>query len=199
MPYDDDFYDQYREYLEEPVVRKQHGSMFNLFGSICCSHNYGNVIDLGSGLNEYLQYSCVVDNYLAIDYNNPNNIKNFIEGDYTIGVLKYLKDWPFQPNIFVSLFSIEACLPPDAKYHLYRRIFEEVPSIRYGLVSGFYYESKRDNLLVNENGKITSFQTIENQMDWQDDTFTEMRTILRVPSKMFGDDVYEVWKILKRN
>ncbi|NCN51545.1 hypothetical protein GW931_00875 [archaeon] len=43
-----------------------------------------------------------------------------------------------------------------------------------------------------------SYQTLENIEDVFSEVFSEMRTLLPVPSKMFGKDVFEVWKYFER-
>ncbi len=83
------------------------------------------------------------------------------------------------------------------KYNFYRRIFRELP-IQLALVSGFYYENRIKEEQVKETGEIVSYQSIEDQREFMCPEFIEFRTHLPVPSKMFGEDVIEVWKLLVR-
>ena len=99
---------------------------------------------------------------------------------------------------FISLFSVECCQLATIKYDLYNRIFSEFPTIGYGLVGGFFYQSKRDQESVSETGEIISYQTIEDPSLYISNLFTELRIHLHTPSKMFGQDVIEVWKFFIR-
>jgi len=51
---------------------------------------------------------------------------------------------------------------------------------------------------VEEAGELKSYQTLEHPEDVISDIFTEKRVIIPAPSKMFGPDVYEVWKFFER-
>ncbi len=133
--------------------------------------------------------------YVGVDKNDTGVVRPFIQSDYTD--LSFLENLPFAPNAFVSLFSIEACLPKKKRYRLYEELFERA-DISIGLSAGFYYESKKDQDTVGETGGIISYQTIEPLEYHDSDVFEEMRIVLKTPSAMFGPDVVEVWKILTR-
>ncbi len=192
--YGTEFYQLYLGYLQEPTVRANHDMMFETFYRFTRPTQL-RIMDLGCGLGEYSRYGPHSE-YVGIDLNNAGQVKNFVHMDYT--ELNLASHLPFVPNAFVSLFSIEACYPAKSKYALYERIFAENPSIRYGLVSGFFYESRRGLETVSEAGKIVSYQTIEDQSKYVSGNFSEVRVYLRTPSKMFGDDPVEVWKMLAR-
>jgi hypothetical protein len=188
--YNEDFYDNYKDYLKEPTVRKVHDRMLNLFVKLFPLDEELNVIDFGCGLCEYHQFGAY-DNYIGID--QIKLAPHVVQGDYIkIGKINIGN---FEPSAFVSLFSIECCL--KEKYEFYRKIFRENENIQAGLLSGFYYEERKDSEIVVETGGIKSYQTIEKQEIWPE--FIEMRVYERVPSKMFGHDVVEVWKFLLRN
>ena len=104
----------------------------------------------------------------------------------------------FLPNVFVSLFSIEPCLPRYARYNLYEKVFVHYPEIRAALVSGFYYEDKIGQTKVKETGGIESYQTSGRFGGEVSEIFDETFITMRTPSKLFGDKVVEVWKILER-
>lgn len=189
--YDKKFYEKYEQYLKEPAVRKFHDKMF--YVSNRSQSNYPNVVDLGSGTGEYYRYyyQHTVGSYFPIDFNNPNDLPHFIEGDYL--TLKL----PEKSTAFVSLFSAECCMPCPEKYYFYEELFRENPQIKSGTVAGFYYKSKKNDPVVKEIcGE--SYQTIEDQRHWMSGLFTEMRIYASVPSNLFGDDVVEVWKFFER-
>ncbi len=195
MPYDEIFYQRYREYLKEGVVRKNHDRMFELLPLLALPNEL-RVIDLGCGTGEYITYDQRHALYAGVDLNNTGNVAPFIQRDYC--ALDFAPLVPFTPNAFVSLFSIECSYPPEAKYGLYSRIFSAFPHLRCGLSAGFYYESRRDQPTVTEAGEIESYQTIEKSPVDDSYLFRESRILLRTPSEMFGQDVVEVWKFFVR-
>ena len=194
MPYDENFYKLYKNYLKEPVVRKNHDFVFGCFKKLAGRSNL-SIIDLGCGLGEYQTRGQYTD-YVGIDLNNTGKIRNFVSADYH--KLNFAKKLPFKPNAFVSLFSIECCNPAKEKYTLYNKIFKAMPSIKYGLVGGFFYESKRNQEAVEEAGENISYQTIEDPSCYISRVFNELRLHIYTPSTMFGQDVVEVWKIFMR-
>jgi hypothetical protein len=88
-------------------------------------------------------------------------------------------------------------MPAFDKYAFYEKIFMEY-DIQMALVAGFYYRNRIQEDKVTETGGIVSYQSIEDQRNYPCNNFIEMRTYIDVPSKMFGDDVVEVWKLLIR-
>ncbi len=195
MPYDENFYCMYRKYLQESTVRRNHDAIFRLFASLV-HPVLPQVMDLGCGVGEYAMYDPHHTAYVGIDLNNSGEVKSFIRRDYT--ALDFSHRLPFSPNAFISLFSIECCHPVKTRYALYEKIFTAFPSIRFGLASGFFYESKRNETTVGETGDIVSYQTIESPADYISNVFTELRSYIRTPSRMFGQDVIEVWKFFMR-
>jgi len=195
MPYDSVFYDIYRDYLQEETVRRNHDRMFAHF----YKYSQGTpllVADLGCGLGEYSLYG-FYNQYVGVDANNTANyVKNFIHVDYHKEVLPYLL--PFVPTAFVSLFSIECCHSAKDKYALYENLFARMPSLKYGLVGGFFYQDSREMETIGETEGIISYQTIEDPSLYISLTFSEFRLHMRTPSIMFGSDVIEVWKIFSR-
>lgn len=190
MSYNDDFYKLYSAYLDEPVVRSTHNRMFNTFRT-WFGGGAMRVVDLGCGTGEFKTNCPAVDYYFGIDkVDSP-------AADY---VGDYMRDRvlpPYAPNCFVSLFSVEACVPATQRYELYDRMFQQHP-IDKALVAGFYYEHAADQETVNEAGDLTSFQTIEPIEAFSSEFFHETRVTMRTPSDFFGKDVVEVWKILER-
>ena len=195
MPYDENFYRRYREYLQEPIVRGNHDHVFSLFASLLLPDS-PRVVDLGCGIGEYRTYDRSHAEYVGIDLNDTGSVTPFIQADYLrLGFADLL---PFPPNAFISLFSIDCCHTAEKKYDLYNRIFSAFPAVKCGLIGGFFYESRRGQETVSEAEEIVSYQTIEDPSLYISDLFTELRIHLRTPSKMFGDDVIEVWKLLVR-
>lgn len=207
MSYNKEFFERYLKYLKEPVVRAAHNYMFGLFGKIVQSRGYEelDVVDLGCGACEYFDYG-VRENYVGMDIEPQKwDDCDTFAGDYKTmsGPVLYdlvKKNYKFEPNAFVSLFSTEVCLSVDEKYKLYDRMFGGlVNNMNYGLVSGFYYKGKEDQEIVEETGGLVSYQSIEDQKKYYSSLYVELRTCIEVPSKMFGEDVMEVWKILIRH
>ena len=195
MSYDKNFYRMYREYLQEPMVRQNHNHIFALFSSLVLPEK-PRVIDLGCGIGEYANYDSHHNAYVGVDLNNTGNIKNFIQADYT--ALNFKEFLSFIPNSFISLFSIECCHPVEEKYAFYEELFNTFSSIQYGLAGGFFYESRRNKERVSETGNIISYQSTEDPAQHISTIFTELRVHLQTPSKMFGQDVVEVWKFFIR-
>lgn len=196
MAYDTEFYQMYREYLQEKTVRANHYKIFKYFRMFTHSTSL-RVVDMGCGLGEYSQYGHYAE-YVGVDVNDAGQVGNFVCADYHDLTLADLSQFACVPTAFVSLFSIECFHSAKEKYALYRKIFNNIPSLKYGLVGGFFYESKRDLETVGEAGEIISYQTIEDPSKYISDIFSEFRIHIHTPSKMFGDDVIEVWKILSR-
>ncbi len=203
MAYDPDFYRMYAEYLKEVTVRASHNRAFNQFQRL--ARGDLQVVDFGCGLGEFWQYGAPA-RYIGVDVNDIEGLRgNFqlIQTDYhdLQGLSRMLRrgfTLPFLPNAFVSLFSVECFHSVQERYELYGEVFETFPTIKFGLVSGFFYESKRGQETVGETGGIVSHQTIEDPWLHSSGLFTELRMHIRTPSRMFGQDVVEVWKFFTR-
>ena len=195
MPYDENFYRMYRQYLQEPIVRRNHDHVFALFASLLLPEK-PRVMDLGCGIGEYATFDSHHTAYAGVDLNNTGNVANFVQADYR--ALDFKEELSFAPNAFISLFSIECCHPAIAKYAFYEKLFKAFPWIQCGLAGGFFYESRRDKETVSETGDIVSFQSTEDPAQHISGIFTELRLHLRTPSAMFGQDVVEVWKFFVR-
>ncbi len=197
MGYDKDFYNAYRGYLAEPRVRTAHDLIF-AFASL--NPSFQNVVDFGCGaFNEFLVYA-KPHKYMGVDVNvsSEEGKRRLIRADYRkIDDLANMVN-PDLPTAFVSLFSTEITAPTYKNYEFYEKVFRELSTIKSGLVSGFYYVSKKSHNPIKEAGGIVSYQTLENIEDFNSKIFNEMRVTLPVPSKMFGKDVFEVWKFFDR-
>lgn len=205
MAYDNAFYLAYEAYLAEPTVRQAHDWVFNIARA---AFAFGSVIDLGCGQSsEYLRFANPLI-YVGVDLNEDamtwrkpkhkgrGNVRS-LQMNYRGGSVldSVLRD--NQVTAFVSLFSSEITAPPEENYKLYRQLFKN-EGITAGLVSGFYYRSKKDQPTVAETGGITSYQTIEEIGKFSIPEVIERRIVLSVPSKMFGADVIEIWKFFER-
>lgn len=197
MAYDNSFYEAYENYLKEDSVRQAHDWIFRVISN---DWKFNNVVDLGCGKSkEFFQYACS-NRYFGIDLNVGNDDQYDIKADYRLFNFKKLDDLRplMMPSAFVSLFSSEITASTQENYRLYEKIFNEVPNIDRGLVSGFFYAKRKKEQIVSETGDIQSYQTLEDINVVVSNVFSEKRIILPVPSKMFGDDVFEVWKIFER-
>lgn len=198
-PYGDEFYLQYEAYLKEESVRKAHDWVFSLL-----SEDFEQVVDLGCGKSREFYYNAFSRRYIGIDKNADPVKHNSWAGNYRdIDVLKAAFDRAvgeqfYLPTAFVSLFSTEITANEEENYRFYDLLFTTFPTFKSGLVSGFYYSRKKNRSLVYEPGGVYSYQTLESLEDVPSRIFSEKRITLHVPSKMFGDDVYEVWKIFER-
>jgi SAM-dependent methyltransferase len=190
LSYNDDFYASYAKYLDEPVVRYNHNHVFNIFRT-WFGGGAMRVLDLGCGTGEFKTNCPAVDAYHGVDLMDSPAADEV--QDYRVS----MPAPPFEPNCLVSLFSIEACTPAPKRYAIYNAMFDRF-DIDKALVSGFYYEHAADKPTVTEAGDLVSYQTIEPLEAFKTDRFSETRIIMATPSKFFGKDVIEVWKILER-
>lgn len=189
------YYDQYKEYLREDNVRQAHNNIFAYFERFIDTC-FPYVVDLGCGTQEFYEYGCFRGEYFGIDKDYIEDNSNAVIGDY---LEKKISDYcPFQPDAFISLFSSELYLPAHERYDFYERIFRENPTIEVGLTAGCYYKGYEDSAYYIENNNSIIHQTIEDQKYFRRNLFDEWRTHIDVPSKMFGQDVVEVWKIFLR-
>lgn len=198
-PYGDEFYLQYEAYLKEDSVRKAHDWVFSLL-----SDDFEQVVDLGCGKSMEFYFNAFSRRYIGIDKNVDPNLHHSWRGNYrdidalNAAVDRGVGEQYYLPRAFVSLFSTEITAPAEENYSFYNLLFTTFPTFRSGLVSGFYYSKRKYQSLVSEPGGVYSFQTLESMEQVKSKIFSEKRIILPVPSKMFGDDVYEVWKIFER-
>lgn len=192
MGWDNQFYADYARHLEEPIVRRTHDQMFTRLAELCLPLR---VIDYGCGTGEYDHYERLHTDYFGIDQHKvshrlPHLTMDFLKDDTGFTI-------PFVPNAFISVFASEIVQPPAARYAFYRSVFERSPTIKAGMVAGFFYVGKEHEPIVKEQGGFTTHQTIEDQWKWINPVFSESRVYAHVPSKMWGD-VIEVWKFFVR-
>ena len=201
MAYNAMFFKLYANYLAEPLVRHNHDQVFKKFFDFAALPNahpriVAAVIDFGCGLGEFEWRGCP-GWYVGVDRRKARPFEHFIKADYH-DLEKVAVRLPFPPNIFTSLFSIEITHSAKKKYAFYETIFDRFPSIRYGLVGGFFYANRHHKEKVREAGGVVSWQTIEDPALHISLTFDEYRLHITTPSAMFGPDVVEVWKFFAR-
>ncbi len=198
MAYDNDFYNAYKSYLAEKTVRRAHDRVFEI---AMLDANMQSVVDFGCGMfNEFYVYARP-KTYIGVDINVETSLKGnkrLVKADYRSCESLNKLVTPDSPTSFTSLFSTEITAPAKQNYKFYEMVFEHIPSIQSGLVSGFYYVSKKGKNPIGEAGGLTSYQTLEEIESVRSDVFDESRIVMHVPSKMFGQDVYEVWKLFAR-
>lgn len=204
MSYSDEkFWKQYKKYIDESFNR--HKNVISLFEPLIFDDHHiyqgcANIIDLGCGRFKEARDLIGNSTYLGVD-TEPANIAGLNRSyrtDYrNIDLIIKLAN-EAKSDIFTSLFSMELTDTQIANYNYYDRLFEECPSIRCGVVAGIYYGNKREDQVVHETGDVTSFQSTLDIVDTNPKNFIEYRLQCKAPSKMFGGDVVEVWKLFTR-
>lgn len=197
------FYDRYRGHLTEPHVRYTHDAMFKILDSLHPALGHMKVIDFGCGTGEFDKYHKEHSFYTGIDSSpDAGSDLRIWSGGSGLITADFLEDgWQkqidFNPTVFVGLFSTEIVMPPEQRYKFYKKVFLDFPSIKLGMVSGFYYDSKKHDSVIEEKsdaGIFTVYQTVESQGAFQNNIFDELRCYRNVPSELWGEDLVEVWK-----
>ena len=121
--------------------------------------------------------------------------RRLIKGDYRFQPIRELLGG-FKPTAFVSLFSTELTAPAGINYKFYRDLFSM--GVGIGIVSGFYYVGRQEENPIREFGShgIVSYQSVSPLEMARSYGIYEVRITQPVPSKLFGPDVIEVWKLL---
>lgn len=200
MGYNEEFFKQYSQYLDEPIVRKSHDFALRMFSPFVKKKDI--IADIGCGqCCEYYNFGPFGNykNYIGFDLDPiVDPFINTIKCDYRdpsfVGLLN-----DNNVNIFVSLFSTEITADYETNCNYYSKIINDT-KIKAGLVAGFYYHNKQDENPITETGDIKSWQTLENIKPINElmAGIKETRITMPVPSKMFGDDVIEIWRIFER-
>lgn len=205
MAYDGDFYKMYEDYLAESGVRDVHDDLFEMFSAVCASGS-PHILDLGCGRSQEYKHQGYYADYLGFDLNaeDPECKIDYRNPEFTHLVDQIVEQrrdrhnqvWAFPPGAFVSLFSSEITASEHENRLLYEGLFRHWP-IQTALVSGFYYTDKKDQVVVPEEGGIESFQTLSS-LEESDVSllYKETRITVACPSKLFGPNVVEVWRIL---
>lgn len=198
MAYDNDFYQAYDAYLRERTVRKAHDQVFALLSK---SGAFRNVVDLGCGLSEFY-YQTSPRFYVGVDLNMaPTDDTKLVRAQGNYRDVDFVREQARMngATAFVSLFSSEITASREENTRFYEQLFAAIPSLRTAVVSGFFYQSRKHINPVEETGGIVSYQTLGTIDEYSTAAYDQTWITLRVPSKMFGDDVFEVWRILQAN
>ena len=166
---------------------------------------FDHVLDLGCGLTqEFLRHAApyiytgidrmVEPSFIEQGIRRKKFTRNVFDADYrnvdvTIGIARAAGC-----TSVVSLFSTEitGCLSENT--NLYERLMTE-SFVRTIMVSGFYYAGLCGQETVSETCGI-SYQSIAPIEKAESSIYDEMRVVIPCPSKLFGDDVVEVWRLL---
>jgi trans-aconitate methyltransferase len=190
MEYKDDFFENYRRYLEIPEVRVAHDRVMNMLSDMIDLESQAGVTDMGCGTAEFGRFC---HEFRICDYHGFDlDITRVDLGPpATIQVGDYTEILPNEDNVVVSLFATEIHLPWKEHERLYRKWFREcnVPAI---LVAGFYYEHCPDQMMIKEHTGYTVYQTRPTQPLLPG----ELRVVQQVPAGMFVDPFVEVWRLL---
>lgn len=189
---DDGFWAAYEAYVNENIDR--HAKAIQKLGWF-----FAPVLDLGCGRvmegRQLLVRNRAGVSYRGVDV-DPVERKDVLAADYRteLGtVATWLEAQEFLPATVLSMFSAEVSGNAKANAELYANVFATFPSVERIISAGFYYESRKTELTVGEVGGLTSFQTIGPLLPG------EYRLLERGPSTLFGADVVEVWRLLRRH
>lgn len=198
---DEEFWKKYEEYVEESLPRhKKAIDALLKFADDDLSLKESSLLDLGCGGSKEAEKLFEPAFYYGLDKDPKHSSYNrsFDCGlDYRVhwdDFLHSAKDF----NVVCSLFSSEITAPWPENYDLYDRIFSDLEKVKYIFLAGFYYTDKMDQNPVEEPGGIQSYQTLEPMYAASDAIFEEHRLYVHAPSTLFGPNVVEVWKMLKR-
>lgn len=193
----DEFWAAYAAYVDEVAPLHQRAIEHLLRSQQC---RIGScLLDLGCGRINEAARLFVMDTYIDIDADPANNPAHEPVDYRDMTALTRVLRRCSRPDAFCSLFSTELTAPASTNNDYYQQLFDTFPTLQRGIVSGFYYDdSRRNDPVVEEAGGLRSFQSIGLLADDRFCSFTETRLQLRVPSKLFGRDVVEVWRLLER-
>jgi len=201
MSYSDPgFWEAYEQYLKGamPIHQK---TVDMLVGDVVGEFDIEVLFDLGCGL--FREAETIIPwetSYKGFDQVLPEGHPYRLDYRAEEGVfvnpqlIEYMNQ--DKADTFCSFFSSECTESFVVNHSMYREIFKQVPTMQWGIVSGFYYSNRIHEYCVEEAGGIRSWQS--NQDLYGGDFFKETRVLIRNPSIMFGDDVVEVWRLLER-
>lgn len=193
---EDEFWQKYRVYFRETL--NDHKSILGHFPALKPSSGFSvveNVLDLGCGKLFSARELLSPRFYVGVDeIVDPVETSDFrlVRGNYRD--IELLNSIRFHPWVITSLFSSELGASPEENDKFYKQLLDTFQYSAYVLVSGFYYSDRRDLPIVKEAEGLVSHQSIGDLSTDLD----EVRVLKRVPSKMFGADVVEVWRLLSR-
>lgn len=193
----DAFYRAYADYLVEDRVRKVHDAVL---GAALLHPALQQVIDLGCGKENEFFYFGKPALYIGLDKNADSVCEvghETIVADYRD--TQIVKDQIKKHNLTaaISLFSVEITASREDNHAYYEELFRKT-GIKAMLIGGFYYAHAKGQATVEETKGLVSYQT-SGQIDRPDTSlFHETRIEIPCPSSLFGEDVFEVWRLLQR-
>jgi len=183
--------------LAETGVRRAHDRALRFFTMVA---GVPRVVDLGCGRSQEFRQHGIWESYVGFDENassNPSEPQDPRPGNYRDpAFLAELEGKPI--TAFVSLFSTEITASAAQNTEYYQELFRRIDGLRWGLVSGFYYRSSKNVNPIEETGGLVPWQTLHALEDQQVPEYREMRLVEEVPSRLFGPEVTEVWRIFER-
>jgi hypothetical protein len=194
----DEFYLLYADYVADPAVRKVHDAVLR---AAMLHPALRRVVDLGCGRsNEFFHYGNP-EFYIGIDQNAiavDEGRRITLEANYRDReIVKRLID-EHALTAAVSLFSTELTCPSDANHAYYEALFRHTP-VQAIFVAGCYAEHAQGEETIIETGGLVSFQTFGGfESAFPTDLFDETRVCVACPSRMFGEDLIEVYRLLQR-
>jgi hypothetical protein len=194
----DHFYELYTGYLAEERVRKVHDAVLQ---AAMLHPALQRVVDLGCGQgNEFFHYGKPAL-YVGLDQNaapihEARRIR--LKADYRdVNVIKEIVG-QHALTAAVSLFSTELTWPPKANHIYYEGLFRQT-TIQAVFVAGGYAEHAEGEETILEAGNLVSYQTFGGFEGLSPTSlFDETRICIACPSKMFGEDIIEVYRLLQR-
>jgi hypothetical protein len=191
-----DFYRLYGGYLSEPRVRQVHDAVFT---AVRLHRSFQRVIDLGCGKgNEFLHYGRP-DFYLGVDLNaDPVHEAECVIKRLDFRNIEALRSLIKEHRVTgaVSLFAAEITRSRDENHAFYEALFRDL-GLNAMLLSGFYYKHAKHRELVREAGNLVSYQTSGTIERPDTAWFHETRIEIPCPSRLFGEDVIEVYRLLQ--
>lgn len=192
----DAFYTAYTDYLVEDRVRQVHDAVL---AAVRPHAAFSRVMDLGCGKGNEFYHFAQPDFYLGIDQNadpRQEEKRNTIVADYRD--FSKVESLAHQNDITgaISLFSVEITASATQNHAYYEELFRKA-GIKAMLIGGFYYQHAKGAETVQEAGGLVSYQTHLSVDRPETVLFHETRIEIPCPSKLFGEDVMEVWRLLQ--
>ncbi len=187
-----EFWNEYEGYVQESLPRHLN-ARDQLMATRANNRPYGVVLDLGCGrLKEARDLFSVAFEVDSDPAANPDAVVNYRDTAALALKLPSMKG----VDGFTSLFSAECTGTIEANQELYEWLFKTFKTLKFGVVAGFYYRGKEAQFTVEETGGLTSYQSVGPLS--KSTLYKETRLQIEAPSKLFGPDVIEVWKLLER-
>lgn len=154
------------------------------------------VLDLGCGETQIARSLWHPENYIGLDLHATR-------ADHKADITDFEQVRPFlmqqETRLVVSLFALDVILPDPDTY--INQIFSAASTVGYVLTSGFYYTDRRHENPTEERlpdgTALTSYQTLAPPKPLE--YATQQQLHFPNPSKLFGPNVIEVWRLFTRS